>query len=256
MDTDVTPEENSGNETPEATEEVTPAEGEETPENPTEKPEDGDLKSDPPKQEHDWKKRFDGVDRDHKQLSEEHGKLIDASVKLAEKNPSYLDDLAETDAALADKVSEKLYGEPYGDFKEKKRLEELKDSNPSEYEREQRLRSLEKKEADRLVRAKESFLQEKGIKNNQFDPDYQKLQAQLELLNPVFVEDNPIRAMEIAHGLAFPKTSNEEETAKAADLAKNTNRGGGMSPKLDTSRPALSPQAQAFKDAMQAATGK
>ena len=259
MDTNVTPatfKEAVGNETPQAAPSATPAAGEQTPEKPVvEEAKPADPTEKP--QEHDWKKRFDGVDKDHKQLSEEHGQLIDANVKLAEKNPQFLEDLAETDAKLADKVSQKMHGKSYQDYKESAKLEEMKGSDPEGYDREKRLRSLEEKEAQRITDSRKKFLGEKGVKDNEFDPAYKKIHEQLNLLNPKFVEENPDRALEMAYGLAFPTSSDPAEAAKAAHLANNTsNKGGSMSPKMDTKASPLSPAAQAFRDKMGALTGK
>lgn len=243
----------AGNEIPEATEEVTPKEGEQTPEKPVE-PQVEDPKPTDPPQEHDWKKRFDGVDKAHKQLSEKHDRVLATNIKLAEKDPDYLDSLAEADSELADEVSKKLHGKTYAEYQSGLELETIKNSDPERYEREQRLANLEAKEATRIATAKDKFLEERGIKNNEFDPAYKQFEAQLNLLNPKFVEDNPERAWEMAHGLASNQADpakTAEEIAKAEDLAANTNnKGGGMSPKIDHKPAALNPEAQAFKDQM------
>lgn len=260
MTTPANPVEETGSETqaPEAAEEVNPKGGEETPEKPTgetpESKEQPEPPEDPENQEHDWKKRFDGVSKDHKQLSEKHSRVLDANVKLAEKNPEFLETLAETDSALADEVSEKLHGKSYKEYKEESKLESLKESEPERYEKEKRLKELEDKEARRIEDEKTKFLESKGIKNNEFDPSYKKVQAQLDLLNPKFVESNPSRALEIAHGLAFPENADPGETKKDADLAGNTSKKGGMSGKIDHGKPARSPESQAFGDKLREMT--
>lgn len=259
-DQDVTPatfKEAVGNEKPAAADEATPKEGEQTPEKPTEQVKDETPSNPPNPQEHDWKKRFDGVDQAHKRLSEERVSLIDTNVKLVEKNPDLLEDLAETNSKLADEVSTKLYGKNYQNYRAEKDLESMKDDNPDGYKQEVRLRTLEERESKRVEQARTDFLKSKGISDNEFNPSLKKVQEQVELLNPKFVEDNPERAWEIAYGIAFPsKGASAEEIAKAADLASNTNKKGGMSAVIDHRQANLNPAAQAFKDKMSELTGK
>lgn len=258
MEPEVTPAE-AGNEQPAATEEVTPQAGETTPENPVEGEVEPQKPADPPAQEHDWKKRFDGVDSAHKKLSEEHARVIDVNVKLAEKNPEFLEHLAETDQALADKVSEKLHGKPFVEYKAGLELEGIKDSDPERYAREKRLKELEEREADRIEAEKAKFLEGKGIKVNDFDPSYQKVKNQLEVLNPKFVEENPERALEIAYNLAFPEgdpNKKAEEERKAEELAANSSKPGGMAATIDHKPAKLSPEAQAFANKMSELTGQ
>lgn len=216
----------------------------------------GSTPSEPPaNQEHDWKKRFDGVSQDHKQLSEEYQQTIDTTVKLVEKNPDMLDSLAETNPKLADKVSKKLYDKSYDSYRKDKELEELKTSDPDRYAQEKRLRKIEIENATRTEEERKSFLKSKGIKDNEFDPAYQKVKTELETLNPQFVEDNPTQAWEKAYQLAFPTGVDSQKSAADANLASNTSKPGGSSAVINHGASKLTPEAQAFKDKMSTLTG-
>src|SRR3990167_4513516 len=235
MADDVTPAE-AGNITPEketlAAALATPQEPETTPEP---KP------TDPPKQEHDWKVRFDGESQAHKSLSEEHQQVIDANIKLVEKNPDLLNDLAESNPKLADQVSKKLYDKPYESYRKEQELEELKSSDPDRYSQEKRIQKIEERDATRTEAERKTFLQSKGIKDNEFDPAYQKVKAELQTLNPQFVEDNPTQAWEKAWQLAYPTGGNPLKEQADAALAGNTNKKGGLSAMLDHRPSKLSP---------------
>jgi len=201
----------------------------------------------PEKGQDDWKNRYDGTAKAHKQLSEEHQRVVETNVKLVEKNPDLLEDLAETDPALADKVTQKIHGKSYSEYKKNLELEEIREENPERYEQEKRLRMLEEREQARAENAQKSFLKEKGIKENEFDPAYKSVKAQLDVFNPKFVEENPERAWEMAYNLAFPAKADTGEEKKASFLAGNTTkRGGNMSAKIDHSGSNKSPEAQAF----------
>jgi hypothetical protein len=224
---------------------ATPPETAETPATP-------ELNPSEPPQEHDWKKRFEGTSQAHKQLSEEHQQVIDTNVKLVEKNPDLLEHLAESNPKLADQVSKKLHGKDYSTYLKDIELENLKGSDPEKYEQEQRLRKVEQREKERIETDRKEFLKSKGIKDNEFDPAYQKVKAELEALNPQFVEDNPVEAWEKAYRLAFPG-GNAQTQQSAAALAANTNKTGGLSAMLSQRPSKLSPEQQAFKDKMSGA---
>ena len=220
-------------------------------------PEEKKISEDSANQEHDWKKRFDGVNQANERLTKDYSQLIDSNVKLVEKNPSVLEDLAETNPKLADEVSTKLYGKNYQNYRAQKDLEEMKGDDPEGYKQEVRLRTLEEREAKRVEQARIDFLKSKGISDNEFDPSFKKVQEQVELLNSKFVEEHPDRAWEIAYSIAFPsKGATAEDLAKAAELASNTNKKGGMSAAIDHRQASLNPAAQAFRDKMSELTGK
>lgn len=243
----------AGNESPNP--EAAPATPPETvtpPETPTK-----ETPADPSdKQEHDWKKRFEGTDQAHKRLSEEHQQVIDTNIKLVEKNPELLDTLAETNPKLADQVSKKLHDKSYSDYRKDKELEALKTSDPDRYEQEKRIRKIEKRDSERTEAERKAFLKDKGIKDNEFDPNYQKVKQQLDIMNPAYVEDNPSEAWEKAYQLAFPAGANPEDAKKDFALAGNTNKKGGLSAILNHKPSKLSPEAQAFRDQMGALSSK
>lgn len=252
MGDNVNPAENAGNENAEAAENANPQE-QQSAENANGESEETNSQSEPSennKQEHDWKGRFDKTSQAHKQLSEKHDRVIDTNVKLVEKNPAMLEDLAETDPDLADEVSKKLHGKSYEDFKKDEELAELKKTDPERYEQEKRLRTLEKQNAKQVQDSIDSFLKDNGIKNNPFDPDYKKIKAELNTFNPQYVEENPVEAWRRAHALAFPGGSNSEDNKKDADLAKNTNSKGGLSTKMEHGQSGKNPDAEAFRNQM------
>jgi len=208
-------------------------------------------------QEHDWKKRYEGTSQAHKQLSEKHERTVKAQVKLVEKNPSILDDLADTDPELADEVSQKLHGKSFEEYQKDVELESLRKNDPDAYEREKRLRKTESKLANQEKKERAAFLAEKGIKDSTFDPDYQKLQAELNMLNPAYVEENPIEALKKAHSLAFPGSSDPNKEKADAALAGNTSKKGGLSTGAGTGAPSgKSDGAKAFRNQMAKLTGK
>lgn len=204
--------------------------------------------TEPPSQEHDWKNRFDEASKASKQLSEEHQQVIDTNVKLVEKNPALLDDLAETNPKLADQVSKKLYDKDYSTYRKDKELEAMKSSDPDRYEQEKRLRKIEQRDSERTETERKAFLQSKGIKDNEFDPAYQKVKRELETLNPQFVEDNPTLAWEKAYTLAYPTGIDLQKQQADANLASNASKKGGLSAILNHTPSKLTPEQQAFKD--------
>lgn len=191
-------------------------------------PPENAAKTEPP-QEHDWKKRYDGTAADLKRKSEEHDRIIDAQVKLAQKKPAYLNDLVETDPNLADQVVKKAFGhDSYESYQKSLEIEELKDVDPGQYETQKRLAVLEAKEKERISVIKESFYKEKGISTNTYDPSHQNVETQLNLLDKNFVDLNLTRAMEMAYNLAFPG-GKKEVTVADKHLADQTANSGGSS---------------------------
>jgi len=212
--------------------------------------------TEPPVQEHDWKKRFEGTSQAHKQLSEEHQQVIDSNVKLVEKNPELLNDLADTNPKLADQVSRKLYDKSYDSYRKDKELESLKKSDPDRYAQEKRIKTLEERDATRTESDRKDFLKSKGIKDNEFDPAYKKVKAQLNMFNPEYVEESPSEAWSKAYQLAFPSSASTEKTKEDAALAWNSSKRGGLSSILSHKQSTKSPEAQAFADKLSMLTSK
>lgn len=213
-----------------------------------------EVKSDPPveEQEHDYKKRFDGVNQANRQLSEKYQRTIDLNAKLVEKNPDLLDEIAEADPELANEVSKKVNGSDFESFKKSQELEGIKETDPEKYETEKRLRNLESKEQQRREEVKAKFYESRGIKINSFDPNYQKVEEQLSNIKPEFVEENLERALELAHGFAFPSNASDpEKVEKDKHVASLTTKSGGgkESPPFNPGKTKqISSEAQAFKD--------
>lgn len=212
--------------------------------------------AEPPKPEHDWKDRYDKASQASKQQSEEAQAVIDSNVKLVEKNPELLDDLAESNPKLADQISKKLHDKDYDTYRKDKELEGLKETDPDKYAHEKRMQKIEGNDAKRTESERKSFLESKGIKDNQFDPSYKKVEAELKMLNPQYVEDNPTEAWAKAYQLAFPSGINPQKTKEDADLAANTNKkNGGLSSILSHKTSEKTPEAKAFGDQMSKLTG-
>lgn len=195
-----------------------------------------------------FEKRYKDAQGAIQERSEEINRIIDINAKLVEKNPDVLDDLAETDLKLADKISEKLYGKKYEMYKTERDLSDLKESNPEEYSTQKRLRELEAREAERISQAQESFLQGKGIKANEFDANFTKLQDQMKLLNPTLVQEDPLKALELAYSMAFTKASDPIKEKEAEALAANTVSGGSKSSGISTGGGSSHPAAAKFTE--------
>ena len=200
-------------------------------------PEGSDLQPEPPKEEEaetdsiDYEKRYKDTQSAIQERSEALNKMINTSVELAKKNPQYLEDLAETDLSLADKISEKMNGMKYNDWKETESLKEIKESDPEEYNKEMRLRELERAEEERIATARAKFFSEKRIKETELDAQYTKVQEQLEVLDQTFVKKDIVRALEIAYSLAFPSGSfDSKPNEKLADTTAA--KSGGSSQKM------------------------
>jgi hypothetical protein len=185
----------------------------------------------PKEQDHDWKKRYDNTARDFKKTSDEYQRTIETNQKLVEKNPQTLDAIAEFNPDLADRIATNLYGKSYEQHKEVKRIESMKETDPEKASLEETKLSLAMREQKLSDQIKTGFFEGKGIIYNKFDPNYQKVAEQLNVLNPEFVQNNLSVALGIAYNLAFPngapKGGDPEKAKKDAILINNANRSGG-----------------------------
>lgn len=185
------------------------------------------------KQEHDYKARYDGTAKDLKEKSEALQRTIDTNVTLAKKNPKYLSDLAQENPELADQVAQAAFGvDSYEAYDKDKKLEELKDSDPEEYEVQKRLSKLENTVKQSQKAAKGTFYESKGILQNQFDPKYTAIEKELKKLNPEYVEEHMAEALNIAYNIAYPEKvdpQKKDEADKERHLADQANKRGGSS---------------------------
>lgn len=205
-----------------------------------------------PEGEDNWKERFDGVNRTNAELSANYQKTIDVNVKLVEKNPDLINDIAEADPELANKVAEKIHGVNYAEWKEQERLSDIKAQDPDKYNTEVRLIELEKEKAERVKAEEKAFFDSKGIKANPMDSKYSLLQEKLGLLNPAFVNANRVEALKMVYEMNFPSAPVDPIAAAQAAAAESATSGsGGSAPAtapLAGSPKTLSPGQQAFRD--------
>jgi len=181
-------------------------------------------------QDHDWKKRYDNTARDFKKTSEEYQRTIETNQKLVEKNPQVLDSIAEFNTDLADQISQKLYGKSYDQHREFKRIESLKETDPEKATLEETRFDLTLREQKLSDQIKNSFYESKNIIFNKFDPNFQKVEEQLKVINPDFVRDNLSTALGIAYNLAFPggvKANSVDVQGDNAMLQNVSKSGGG-----------------------------
>lgn len=165
----------------------------------------------PQPQDERLKGALDAVEKTNADLA----KAIQLQASLVEKNPDLIHEIASVDFQMANRVIEKLWGEQFGiktykQLQERLKLEELKEKNPDAYESKKELseikEKLERSEEKARKATLEKFCEKQKIKNNAYDPEFQKVQKALESLNPNLVSDDYETALELAHKLAFTQS--------------------------------------------------
>jgi hypothetical protein len=156
--------------------------------------------------------RHKDAQREIQRRADEKKRAVEALADLAKADVSNLDTVAKRDPVLADAAVKEAFGfETLQDYKSHLRIQELKETNPDEAEREERLTRLEKVFQESKENTRKTFLESKGVSTNRFDDNYLKVEEKLKLLSPDYVESNYAEALATAYNLAFPQTAPSPE---------------------------------------------
>jgi len=192
------------------------------------------------------KKRLSGAISEVEKKNEEVRKIVDLQVELVTTNPDLIHRIAATDPVLANKVIQKVWGatgvRSYKQLVERVKLEELKEENPELYETKKELTEIKDRLTDRETRERESirksFFSKKGILENEYDPNFVRLQNALDRLNPSFIQEDYEKALEFAHKMEF-----SEEPVIKKESVPTLSVGGGVKPApLPETKPPVSEQ--------------
>ena len=188
-------------------------------------------------------KRLKGAISKVEETNADYARAVETQVSLVKKSPELINQIADSDIVMANRVIEKTWGHlgirTYKQLQEQAELQKLKDEDPVAYESKKETlelkRRLDKSEQKTRDNTLTDFLTHNSIRKNDYDPKYQKLQKALEALNPVLVEDDYGKALQIAHSIAFGQ-------ALATDDAEpdSVEYGSGQPPTLPTGQPQYS----------------
>lgn len=177
--------------------------------------------------------------------NEEVRNLIEFQADLVRDNPEYISKLAEKDMSLADRVVEKVWGsdgvKSYKQLMKQVEMEQYKTSSPELYETNLKLSKIEEELAQRKSQDKaiaaQNFFNSKGIVPNDYDDNYKKVQESLKLVSPQVVENDYVKALELAYVLAQSAASPSHSSAPTIPSI-----GGGHNPSfLPPKQPQHSP---------------
>ena len=190
-------------------------------------------------------KRLKGAISEVERTNADLAKAVDVQIAIVQENPELIHKIAGADPRMANRIIEKLWGEhgikTYKHLRERIELEGLKEENPTAYESKKELTQIKERldareEKDRKI-ILNRFLDERGIQNNEYDPNFKRLQESLGVLNPSIVAEDYGKALGMAHSLGFPQGA----TAPGAE-PPTMNYGSGQPANLPTSKPQITPQ--------------
>lgn len=170
--------------------------------------------------------------RKMQQQGEELNRVIATQIRLIEKNPDLLQEIAETDPLIADRIVQKKYNmNSYKEYQKYQEVEKTKDENPELYEMKKEFfeikREREANEAEKFKAVEKAFFDSKGIIINPFDKDYIKVKEAMSNLSPDFIKKNPELAHLTAYNIAFPNGGRlPEQKIKDEALASQTTTAG------------------------------
>lgn len=161
------------------------------------------------------KRRLNGAISEVEKRNEDARRYVDLQSEQVRENNELIHKVAASDPVLANKVVQKVWGfqgiKSYKQLVERSKLEELKMSNPDVYETKRKLMDVETRLANaeqkeqRIIRNK--FLAEKGIQENEYDPNYRKLLESLDNLNPELISEDYEKALRSAYAIGFNEGS-------------------------------------------------
>lgn len=201
----------------------------------------------PQEEEAVLKKRLSGAISEVEKRNEESRRFLDLQSDQVRENNELIHKVAASDPLLANKVVQKVWGtqgiKSYKQLLERSKLEELKVANPDAYETKKalldmqaKLATVEEKE-QKLVRNK--FLSEKGILENEYDPNYRRLMSALENVNPALLTEDYDKALKIAYASEF---SDSKPILSVKEVPTLSIGGGNKPAPLPSTKPPVSAQ--------------
>lgn len=190
-----------------------------------------------PPEEDTLKKRLDGAIEKVEKTNEELRKTVDLQAEFVTENPELINKIAASDPNMANRIVEKVWGHlgirSYKQLIEKAKqeaeLETIKEKDPDLYETKKEISEMKAKLEERDQRdhetARKSFLKSKGILENEYDPNFLKFQEALGAINPLIIKEDPKKAFEFAHSIAFSSSKPIKETP-----TPTLDMGGGTPP--------------------------
>lgn len=211
------------------------------------KPEAQEAPTPPKDEQADLKIRLsDAIDKVEKR-NEESTRFIDLQADQVRENNELIHKVAASDPLLANKVIQKVWGvqgiKSYKQLLERSKLEELKSVNPEAYETKKALLDVQSKLASvaekeqKIVRNK--FLSDKGILENEYDPNYRKLMSALDNVNPSLLSEDYDKALRIAYASEF---SDSRPIQKPIEMPSLQVGGGSKPAPLPSTQPRMSDQ--------------
>lgn len=192
-------------------------------------------------------KRLSGAISEVEKRNEEARRFIELQTDQVRENNELIHKVAATDPLLANKVVQKVWGvqgiKSYKQLLERSKLEELKTVNPEAYETKKALLDVQSKLASvaekeqRIVRNK--FLNDKGILENEYDPNYRKLMSALDNVNPALLSEDYDKALRIAYASEF---SDAKPIQKQIEMPSLQVGGGNKPAPLPSTKPQMSDQ--------------
>ncbi len=180
------------------------------------------------------KRRLNGAISEVEKRNEESRRYVDLQTEQVRENNELIHKVAASDPVLANKVVQKVWGfqgiKSYKQLVERSKLEELKVSNPDVYETKRKLMEVETRLANaeqkeqRFIRNK--FLADKGIQENEYDPNYRRLMESMDNLNPELISEDYEKALRFAYNGAF----NEGGSVARVKEVPTLQMGGGKAP--------------------------
>lgn len=178
-------------------------------------------------------KRLKGAVKEVQMANEDVARAVEVQATLVQENPELIHKIHSADVRMANRIIEKLWGQhgikTYKHLQERIELETLKEKDPSAYESKKEVSELKQRlevreEKDRKI-ALARFLEEKGVKNNEYDPSYKKVHEALSMVNPSIVAEDYERALRLAHTIAFggnaPQGSYEPDSVQYSGTPAN-----------------------------------
>ncbi len=155
--------------------------------------------------------RLKGAIEKIQKLGEENDSALDLNAEIVADDPDFIHKIAEKNMVLANKVIQKLWGSQnirsYKQLLDRVKLQELATTNPELYETKVELAEVKtelttrKEQEDKETRSK--FFASKNISDNEYDPNYQKVENALQYVNPDIVKKDLKKAYELAYNIAY-----------------------------------------------------
>lgn len=190
-----------------------------------------------------------------KKRNEEVRRHVELQAEFVRENNELIHKIAASDPRLANQIVEKVWGvtgiKSYKQLLERSKLEELKTSDPDNYETKRKLWEMENRlataEQKEQKHVRNKFFSDKGISDNEYDPNFRKINEALETLNPSLVLEDYGKALNLAYAIAF---SEGKPVSKQIEIPIISVGGGKKPAPLPTARVQHSDQTSWLADSL------